>query len=88
MRTKLTLTLEQQLIEKAKEYAAEQGTSLSEMVTNYFSALTAGSKTKSGGKIASRTSKLRGVLKSAGDIDYKKALEEEMIKKHLGKDFH
>ncbi len=84
MRTKLTLTLEQQLIEKAKEYAAEQGTSLSEIVTNYFSALTAGKKDPKA--ISPKITKWRGVMKSEGDMDYKKVLEEEIIKKHLGKD--
>ena len=36
MNTKLTLTLEKDVIEKAKEYAARQGQSLSSLVGNYF----------------------------------------------------
>jgi hypothetical protein len=40
MNTKLTLTLEKDVIEKAKEYAAKQGQSLSSLVENYFKHLT------------------------------------------------
>ena len=36
MNTKLTLTLEKEVIEKAKKYASENGRSLSEMVENYW----------------------------------------------------
>ena len=36
MNTKLTLTIEKEVIEIAKEYAKEKGQSLSEMVENYF----------------------------------------------------
>ena len=37
MQTKLTLRMDKSLIERAKKYAAENGTSLSRMVANYFS---------------------------------------------------
>ena len=40
MNTKLTLTLEKEVIEKAKEFAARQGQSLSSLVENYFKLLT------------------------------------------------
>ena len=36
MNSKLTLTIEQSLIEKAKEYAKGKGRSLSDIVANYF----------------------------------------------------
>jgi len=39
MNTKLTLTIEQTLIEKAKEYAKAKGRSLSDIVENYFKAI-------------------------------------------------
>lgn len=41
MQTKLTLRLEQELIEKAKRYAETHGTSVSQIVADYFRALTA-----------------------------------------------
>ena len=40
MNTKLTLTIEKEVIEIAKEYAKDKGQSLSEMVENYFKILT------------------------------------------------
>lgn len=40
MRTKLTLRLDRHLIEQAKVYAAEHGTSLSRLVADYFRLLT------------------------------------------------
>ena len=42
MKKKLTLRMEQDVIERAKEYAAERGESVSKLVENYFRALTAG----------------------------------------------
>lgn len=36
MTTKLTLTLDKQVINRAKEYAKKQGTSLSKLVESYF----------------------------------------------------
>ncbi|MDH5366136.1 MAG: DUF6364 family protein [Cyclobacteriaceae bacterium] len=42
MNTKLTLTIEQALIEKAKEYAKSKGRSLSDIVENYFKAIVKG----------------------------------------------
>ncbi|MFB3133135.1 MAG: DUF6364 family protein [Rhodothermales bacterium] len=41
MQVKLTLRLERDLIERAKRYAKQRGTSVSQMVANYFQALTA-----------------------------------------------
>ena len=40
MNTKLTLTIEKEIIEIAKEYAKEKGQSLSEIVENYFKLIT------------------------------------------------
>ena len=36
MKKKLTLRMEQDVIERAKEYAAERGASVSKLVENYF----------------------------------------------------
>jgi hypothetical protein len=41
MKKKLTLRMEQDVIERAKAYAAERGESVSKLVENYFAALTA-----------------------------------------------
>lgn len=39
MQTKLTLRMEQELIEAAKDYAGARGTSVSQLVANYFRTL-------------------------------------------------
>ncbi len=82
MNTKLTLTLEKEIIEQAKKYASEKGRSLSDMVENYFKYLTeykTGSKTK---KLSPKVQKLRGIVKVGPDFDYKKVLDEERNKKY------
>jgi hypothetical protein len=40
MNTKLTLTIEKEVIQIAEEYAKEKGLSLSELVENYFKLIT------------------------------------------------
>jgi len=40
MNTKLTLTIEQSVIEKAKKYARKKERSLSDLIENYLKALT------------------------------------------------
>jgi predicted CopG family antitoxin len=40
MNTKLTLTIEQSVIEKAKKYAKEKERSLSDLIENYLKSLT------------------------------------------------
>ena len=47
MQTKLTLRLERDLIERAKRYARARGTSVSQIVANYFQALTTEEETAS-----------------------------------------
>jgi hypothetical protein len=39
MNTKLTLSLDKAVIEEAKKFASEKGSSLSELVENYFKLL-------------------------------------------------
>jgi len=80
MQTKLTLRLEDQLIEQAKSYAAHAGKSVSQIVADYFKLLTA-EKIKSDSPSTPVTQSLRGLLRDAklDEKDYKKYLEE----KHL-----
>lgn len=78
MQTKLTLRLEDQLIEQAKSYAAQAGKSVSQIVADYFKLLTS----EQGKPVSSSTpitQSLRGVLRDSGldEKDYKKYLEEK-----------
>lgn len=82
MNTKLTLTIEQTLIEKAKEYAKSKGRSLSDIVENYFKAIV-----KEEGAVKSDstpiTDSLRGSFKASKNFDYKKELTKALSEKYI-----
>ena len=82
MNTKLTLTIDKEIIEQAKKYAAEKGRSLSDMVENYFKFLTESKLEEKSETLSPRVKRLRGILKVRSDFDYKKILDEERIKKY------
>lgn len=82
MNTKLTLTLEKEVIEIAKKYAKEKGQSLSEMVENYFKFITTSESLVEEKELSYKVRKLRGIIKTDADIDYKKTLTEELSKKY------
>lgn len=79
MTTKLTLSVEKSVIERAKEYAKKTGRSLSELVENYLEAITQHDKEE---KISPRLKKLVGAVKLPADFDEKKELEAYYKKKH------
>jgi hypothetical protein len=78
MQTKLTLRLEDQLIEQAKSYAAQAGKSVSQIVSDYFKLLTS-QNTKVSTPSTPITQSLRGFLRESklDEKDYKKYLEEK-----------
>ena len=80
MQTKLTLRLEDQLIEQAKSYAAQAGKSVSQIVAEYFTLLTS-KKTATSSPSTPITQSLRGLLRESklDEKDYKNYLE----RKHL-----
>ena len=82
MNTKLTLTLEKEVIEIAKAYAKEKGQSLSEMVENYFKLVTIDRRKIKPKELSPRIRRLRGIIKVTEKIDYKKTLTEELSKKY------
>jgi len=83
MQTKLTLRLEEQLIEQAKSYAARAGKSVSQVVADYFKLLT-NEKAKTATKSTPITESLRGLLRESklDEKDYKKYLEEKHLRKY------
>ena len=83
MNTKLTLTIEEEVIRIAKEYAKEKGQSLSDLVENYFKLITNERRQIEPEQLSPRVRRLRGIIKIEGDeLDYKKILEEELTKKY------
>ena len=82
MDTKLTLTIDEGLISRAKTYAKNQGRSLSDLVENYFKYLMSDDYPIQE-KLPDVVRELKGSFQAPADFDYKKALQDEIIKKHL-----
>lgn len=83
MNTKLTLTLEKEVIDQAKKYASDKGRSLSEMVESYFRYVTeSGMENVESEQLSPRIKNLRGVLKVDSNFDYRNRLNEEKDNKH------
>lgn len=82
MSTKLTLTLDKEVIEIAKKYAKEKGQSLSEMVENYFKFVAVQRVIIKEKELSSKVRQLRGIIKPDRNFDYKKILTEELSKNY------
>lgn len=82
MNTKLTLTIEQAVVEKAKRYARKRERSLSDLIENYLKALT-----QETAKIPTNASpivkSLRGSFSMDKNADYKTELTKRLTKKYL-----
>ena len=81
MNTKLTLSLNKQIIEQAKAYAKQKNISLSHIIENYLHKLTLDYKTTQTDQV-SIVDELSGVVLLSNDIDYKKEYQDYLIKKH------
>lgn len=82
MNTKLTLTIEQTIIERAKKYANVKGRSLSNIVENYLKAITKEDNIESI-DLTPIVKSLKGTFKAPKNIDYKKELSQRLTEKYL-----
>ena len=82
MNTKLTLTIDSNIIKEAKKYAEQRRISLSKLVEFYFSSLT-NSSTKNTEKLPPITSALYGMVKNVKVTNDRKVLEDALIDKYL-----
>jgi predicted CopG family antitoxin len=82
MNTKLTLTIEQSVIEKAKKYAKEKERSLSDLIENYLKALT-NDNVQNDIELTPIVKSLKGTFKAPKNIDYKKELINRLSEKYL-----
>jgi hypothetical protein len=80
MTTKLTLTMEDNVIEDAKKYARHKGKSLSKIVETYLKVI--GQQEKSNNEISTKVLKLKGVIKLSEGYDYKNELASALSKKY------
>lgn len=82
MNTKLTLTIEQEIIKRAKEYAKDKNRSLSDIIENYLKILTKEQKEKAK-KLNPIVKSLKGSFKMPKkDMDYKKELRNSLEEKY------
>jgi hypothetical protein len=80
MDTKLTLKLEQGIIEKAKDYARTRKTSLSKLIENYLQKITDESKETK--KTTPLVKSLTGIIKLPESFDHKEAYGDYLISKY------
>jgi hypothetical protein len=82
MNTKLTLTIERSIIDKAKRYARKRDRSLSDLVESYLRALT-NEKESDKEELSPELKRLRGSFKLPKDLDYKKEITSSLEKKYF-----
>lgn len=80
MTTKLTLTIEQEVIKTAKRYAQKKGRSLSDLVESYLKTLSG--KENNADELSPRVKRLVGAISLPEDFDYKETLKKGIEQKH------
>jgi Family of unknown function (DUF6364) len=79
MKTRLNLTIDESLLASMKLFASKEQMSVSELVENYFYALTKPTKKKS---ILDVIERLPAPTKISTDADLKELFYKEQVKKH------
>ena len=82
MNTKLTLTIEEKVIVKAKNYARKKNRSLSNLIENYLKAI-ANEDVVEESETTSIVNSLKGSFKMPKDFDYKMELSKRLSEKYL-----
>jgi len=80
MNTKLTLSIDNQVIIKAKKYAKSSGRSLSDLIENYLKNIT--SSESDNFAISPKVKALMGAFRAPVDFDYKSELSKAIFEKH------
>ncbi len=80
MLTKLTLTIDQEVVENAKIYAKKNGRSLSSLIEGYLKALSQQEEEVS--HLSPRVKSLLGSVKVPADFNYKNILSDSINSKH------
>jgi len=82
MNIKLTLTIEERIIQRAKKYAKQNGRSLSGIIENYLKTITQ-EETQGKNEITPIVKSLKGSFKAPKSNDYKKELADGLSEKYL-----
>ncbi len=80
MTTKLTLTVEKSIIERAKNYAKNTGRSLSELIETYLETITEDNSTQ---ETSPKLKKIVGAVKLPKNFNEEKELRSYLEKKHV-----
>jgi len=84
--SKLTLSINQTVIDEAKEYAKSSGKSLSSIVEEYLKSLTKTEKSKKKETSMELVRELKGSVKLPEDFtSYKEILQDTLVEKYLRK---
>lgn len=82
MNTKLTLSIDYEIIEKVKKYAKDNGRSVSDIVENYLRTIVEKNTTKKKND-SPIVNSLRGSFHAPESFDYKEELRNNLAKKYL-----
>ena len=82
MNTKLALTIDEIVIEKAKKYAKNRQKSLSNIIENYLKTLVK-ENSKDNEELSPIVKSLKGSFKTEHDFDYKEELAKRLSDKYL-----
>ena len=80
MNKKLTISIDNLTIDRAKQYAKSKDQSLSEIIENYLKLI---SRKTAKPTVSSKISRLKGSVKLSNETDYKKILKEAISEKYL-----
>lgn len=83
MNTKLTLTIDDSVIEKAKKYAKNKQRSLSDLIESYLKALTKDDEESETAELPPIVKSLRGSFRMPENFDYKDELSKKLSEKYL-----
>jgi len=81
MNSKLTLTIDRNIIFRANNFAQQKGRSLSDLIESLLKLVATESKEEI--EITSKVKNLMGSFSAPKNIDYKKELSKSISKKHL-----
>lgn len=79
MQKKLTLSINERIIERAKDYASQTGRSLSEIIESYLEKITAAEDMD----IDDGLNEVFGIIELPKGFDEKKAMRDLRYRKHL-----
>jgi hypothetical protein len=82
MSTKLTLSIDENVVAEAKEYAKDSGKSLSKIIEGYLRGLKNKKKTGRHDELPPALKRLHGCIKTDDPRDYKEIYADALIEKY------